>query len=289
MNKKRKIEITMFLVGSIVAILIAISLVYYLRAGSPLESPPDETFSTGLSDVPLEPVDSAEPAVSNINAQAIKEAVEEWSKTVTGAYAITILDRNGQVIVNSSGDKTFFAASLYKLFTAYAGYQRVDEGVFSLNDTVVGGKSRKQCLDEMIKNSDSPCAEALRAEIGSDLIDKEIRNLGITNTSVTDLTTTSHDNAKMLKLIWEGEGLSDASRRLFLDSLSKQIYDDALRAGFESSKVYDKVGFRNYDEYHDVAIVELSNKEVIYVSVLTNKVGTTSIARLASSIEQAAL
>ena len=68
--------------------------------------------------------------------------------------------------------------------------------------------------------------------------------------------------------------------------MKNQIYDDALKAGFTEATVYDKVGFRDFDEYHDAGIVKFKNGEVVVVSVLSKEVGTKNIANLAKEIQK---
>ena len=51
-------------------------------------------------------------------------------------------------------------------------------------------------------------------------------------------------------------------------------------------KVYDKVGFRDQDEYHDVAIVVTPRGKTYIVSVLSSGAGTANIADLANTLKK---
>jgi hypothetical protein len=48
--------------------------------------------------------------------------------------------------------------------------------------------------------------------------------------------------------------------------------------------VYDKVGFRELDEYHDVGIVKFADGRVLIVSVLTKNAGVRNIAGLGAAL-----
>ena len=83
-----------------------------------------------------------------------------------------------------------------------------------------------------------------------------------------------------------GDGLSEDSQSVFFESMRTQIYRDALNAGFSDQvTVYNKIGFRGQNEYHDTAFIELESGERFVVSVLTDGVGTRAIADLATQLE----
>jgi beta-lactamase class A len=212
------------------------------------------------------------------------KALSTWGKQQTGDYSVVVTDNQGEVLASANGDASYFAASIYKIYVAYVGYQRIDDGTYKASEPYLGGWTRGKCLDEMIRTSNSPCAEKMWVELGKENLNTIMKNLGIKNTSMTGITTTAVDAALMMKLINNGDGLSESSQKLFMNSMTEQIYRDGLPKGFGLLKVSDKVGFRGEQEYHDVGIVELTDKRVLIVSVLTTNVGEDEIAKLATAL-----
>lgn len=220
------------------------------------------------------------------NSTALQNTLDEWSSTIKGTAGVVIADTSGQVLASHNPDKVYFSASIYKLFVAYAGYQQVDSGAINITEPYINGHTRGECLDIMIKESDSPCAEKLWAEIGKVELTTTLKTYGIANTSMTAINTTASDVAVMLARIARSEGLSEESQAKLLESMRTQIYRDTLNVGFSSSvTVYNKIGFNELKEYHDTAIVKLADGRELIVAVLTDGVGTTKIIQLGTMIE----
>ncbi len=238
---------------------------------------------------PVEEVqeEAVEPEIApEFDFEKLKAVVDTWAAGVGGQASVVLMDENGDVIAEKNGDNVYFAASLYKLYVAYIGYQLVDDGVFDLQELYLSGNSRADCLDLMIRESDSPCAEKMWVEIGKNELTNKLKKYDINNTDMVNIKTTAADIAKVLALINKSQDLSEVSQQALLESMKNQVYRDALNKGFNSSTtVYNKVGFRDLDEYHDVAIVEFEDGRKMIISVLTNGVGTRNIANLASKIE----
>lgn len=218
----------------------------------------------------------------------LQPVVDSWAAGIGGQQSVVVQDiGSGKILAAHNADKQYFAASIYKLYVAYIGYQLIDNGTYNPDELYQGGRTRAQCLDAMIRSSDSPCAEKLWNEIGKENITTRLKPYGIERTSMSGLTTTAGDSAIILKRLYDGKDLKPASRKAMLDSMLGQIYRSALPAGFTSDKVYDKVGFRGTSEYHDVAIVSFDDGSGLIVSVLTTDTGTRNIAALAKDIKRA--
>lgn len=236
-------------------------------------------------ETPTEPESKPKP---DFNKTAIQKAVDQWVGSHKGTYGVMVTTQTGNSIADHNGDKSFFAASIYKLYVAYEGYRKIDDGTHKLNQPYLGKWTRGECLDKMIRESHSPCAEKLWGELGHESLDAKMQTYGLTNTSMTSISTTPKDAAVMLARIQTGEGLRDSSRKKLLASMKAQIYDDALKTGFAQQTVYDKVGFRDLVEYHDVGIVKFKDGRVLIVAVFTEKAGTRNIAGLGQAIATAA-
>lgn len=221
--------------------------------------------------------------------QNIQPQIDNFVATHQGVYGIKIVDDTGSTLAKINDEKQFFTASLYKLFVAYVGYQRVDSGKDNFNDMVTATQTREQCLDAMIRSSDSVCGEAMMHELNDFLKPEKLMTLGINNTSIGGLTTTAKDTAILLQKISTGDGLSDKSKNLFLDSMKSQDskYRLGLPSGFKNSVVYNKVGWNENKEWHDASIVKLKNGREVMIAVLSDGAGYRNIASLGSVIEKA--
>ncbi len=218
----------------------------------------------------------------------LQPAVDEWVATHAGTYSIIITDRNSNILAQNEPNQVFFAASLYKLFVAYEGYRKVDDGTYISSDLMQGGRTIDQCLDVMIRNSDSPCGEAMMADIGQQYLTEKMEEYGLRNTSLNNIQTTALDSALILQKVYAGVGLEADSRASYLDSMKTQdsLYRRGLPSGFTKSAVFNKVGWNLDQEWHDSSIIELPDGRVIIVSVLTRGVGYREMASFGQALEQ---
>ena len=282
-NQERRSRSTMWsTLGVLMAFVVVGGAWFWLSRGEqePTAKQTAEMQETvAVDDAPVEPE-------ASFDAEALQSVLDEWSITVGGTAGVTIMTTDGDVLAEIEGDKEYFTASIYKLYVAYAGYLQIDLGLVGADDIYLGGKTRGECLDLMIRESHSPCAETMWADLGKEQLTDQLATYGIENTSMVGLTTTAHDVAIMLAMIARGDNLSDASQAKLLDSMKGQIYRDTLNVGFSSDvTVYNKIGFREQDEYHDTAIVEFTDGRKLIVSVLTDGVGKKGIVDLGARIE----
>jgi len=229
-----------------------------------------------------------EPAAPLFDSAAITRALETWAASTPGTKSVVISDIDDTILASTNPDQQYFGASIYKLYVAYEGYKQIDSGEVSPSEIYVNNNTRLDCLDLMIRESDSPCAEKWWVELGVDDTTAQLEEYGLTNTAMASIRTSAADAALMLSRIARGEGLSPESHKRFLQSMETQIFRDALNKGFSDDViVYNKIGFNGLVEYHDVAIVQLSDGRQLVVSVLTERVGTRTIAALAEQLEAA--
>jgi beta-lactamase class A len=288
-KNKRKIirsQYVLALVLFIFALIIGVTSWFILSTISDPE--PIKTTEITTPEVREEPVVELE----TFDSQAIQKTVDDWAMEVGGITSVIITDYEGDVLAQKDSDKQYFAASIYKLYVAYAGYQQIDDGEVDPQEIYINGNTRIQCLDLMIRDSDSPCAEKLWNELGREELTRQLEGYGILNTSMSAITTSAKDAALLLSRIESGEGLSEASRLAFLDSMKTQetLYRRGLPSGFSDSvTVYNKVGWNELKEWHDAAIVEFSDGRKLIVSVFTENVGISNVSELAARLEKVLL
>jgi hypothetical protein len=266
--------------------LLIIGLIFWFITSKKAEAPTVESNQTSNSENLLKQTDEAEKQ-PEFDSAALQKTVDDWTKSVGGVSSVYISDINGNKLASNNPSDVYFAASIYKLYVAYAGYQQVDSGEVDAQEVYVNGYTRAECLDKMIRDSYSPCAEKLWNELGKAELTTQIKTYGINNTSMEAITTTAEDSGIMLSRIARGEGLSEKSQAAYLDSMLTQesIYRRGLPSGFDTLKVYNKVGWNELVEWHDSAIIELSDGRKLIVTVMSENVGYSNIAKLGKAIE----
>ncbi len=271
----------------VIATLICAVLLFSIAALQIMHAKNNVVEASPVVQQPQQPNENlpkpSEPSPTTVNYQSI---VDDWTKSHKGTYGIVVSSLDGKTIASSGADQKFFMASIYKLYTAYIAYQKVDKGTLKLSDPYWKDWTRGQCLDAMIRISHNECGEKMLPELGRE-VSAKLKSYGLQNTSIGSFETTAGDAAIILARIQNGTDLSVSSRDKLLDSMLGQKYRDGLPQGFSSSSVYDKVGFRSPTEYHDVGIVKLSNGSSIIVSIMTKDAGVNNIAGLAKQISSA--
>jgi beta-lactamase class A len=293
-SRKSQIFLGVFLTFTLV--VISIVLWWFYENTKVVNQLPVENQTT---DANLEDQQASEQAIletkPKFDAVKLQKAVDGWISSLpeseSSDASVSIVDLDSQTtLASTKPDKQYFSASLYKLFVAYEGYKAIDAGILSPEEEYQNGRTRLECLDAMIRSSDSPCAEKMWSELGRENIEAKIKEYGIGNTDMVGLRTTSEDVAKILVRIATGEGLSADSQANYLDSMKDQeaLYRRGLPSGFSSSiTVYNKVGWNEQLEWHDASIIEFLDGRRLVLSVLTSGVGTANIKKLAAAIEAA--
>jgi beta-lactamase class A len=228
----------------------------------------------------------------DFNSDQIQSIIDGWISSLpqnaSTLASVSVSNESGDFLGGFKVDRQYFSASLYKLFVAYEGYRAIDEGKVGPDEPYQNGRTRLQCLDAMIRSSDSPCGEKMMQELETSKLDEAMKAYGLDNTTLTGLKTSSADVAVIMTKIVNGEGLSEDSQLQYLDSLKTQdaLYRRGLPSGFSSAvTVYNKVGWNEQLEYHDASIIELADGRKMVVAVLTSGVGSARIADLARRLE----
>ncbi|MBR5027495.1 serine hydrolase [Candidatus Saccharibacteria bacterium] len=220
--------------------------------------------------------------------------IDDWATKVGGEKSIVVYDLDlDQTAATYNADKTYNIASLYKLFVVYEGYRKIERGQW--------GEDKLRCLDLAIRESNSPCAESLHAQMGRDTIQNIVENeLGFKNTRVASIISNANDITKIMKLYYEHPDFSESTVEKIKDSMLNQPvttynWRQGLPSGFSSRvNVYDKVGWdwggKTWNVYHDTAILEFPeiNRHFI-VTVLTQRIDHKKIAELGTRIEKLVL
>lgn len=265
----------------------------------PHDNPPENNANN------TRPNPEPEPVVVLPDRSDFQPVVDNWVNSVSGNKSVLIydLDRN-EVVGDYNSKENYDTASIYKLFVVYEGYKKLQSGEWQADEPAgATGYTILKCLDLAIRESYSPCAEALWAMIGrQDLIDIIENDFGIVDSDIGSLVSNPEDIMKMLKIFYEHKDITDENLIATMkDSFLNQpptTYDwrQGLPSGFTKANVYNKVGWdydpdaRVWNIYHDAAIVEFPdiNRHFIVV-VMTNRVPFQKITGLGKMIEQTVL
>jgi hypothetical protein len=279
------------------SILIIASVGWWFRANTQIDQAEvlsGDSIEQPISESQVSP--ETEKTNDSFDSQKLQQILEQWGASVSDTSSrasVVIKDQKGKELASIDKDASFFSASLYKLFVAYEGYRQIDGGSVSAEESYLAGRNRVECLDAMIRSSDSPCAEKMWVELGKQNLTEKMSSYGMKNTSLVNLTTSAEDVASLLALFLDAEEMSLSSQGLFLSSMKEQEarYRRGLPSGFSDkvSAVYNKVGWNEQLEWHDAAIIELPDGQKVVVTVLTSGVGTKKIIELAQELEVAML
>jgi beta-lactamase class A len=267
----------------------------------------------------LDQVEAASAAAGGIASEAVLDDAElepdpelqtmldGYQSGGTVAAGIVVFDLSRGKMAASEADRSFVAASLYKLFVAQRLYALRESGLdFSQKLTIngraveadsgtliwpVGTKvSIQLCLERMITVSDNACGVLLGDLIGWGKADKALRESGYEGTSLgKELKTTPRDVASLLRAVAEGKMVSERASADFLALLSKQRIRNRLPAQLpRGAQVAHKTGDIS-GLVHDAGIVRTTAGNRYVVAVLTGPwprpaEAAPSIARLSRQI-----
>ena len=237
---------------------------------------------------------AGQPSFERLAGSAIQMALISSLADLPGDYSLVVYDPvYDETVVEVEPDKVYFTASLYKLYLAFLAWQDVDQGILELdqvllNHPTLGQHNLWQCLDLMVRVSDSPCAEALLATYDRQDLQKRLNSLSLVDVNVDQFLVSARDMTKLIALIEAGQGLSAGSREHLLASMNLQVDRQGLQQAFSAAGdvAYNKVGLSAHD-WHDVGLVRLGPaKRPLILAILTNDAGVAGVAALAHELHQ---
>lgn len=277
-NKKRSRKPAVIAILVIVIFLVGAFALYTKATQKDNQSQTDPVSNT--TDDTKEP---AKPALVDL-----QPVVDEWAAAQRAEYSIVVYDpANKQVIATREADKPMFAASLYKLFVAYLALVDFESGAQDPSEIFIADQTKKQCVDKMIRESDSPCGESMMAEMGQQKLRERVAEMGIRNTIFAGITTTAADSALILQYIVEGRDLNAQNTAFLRDAMRVQPdkYRRGLATGAPEAIWETKVGWNEQSNYHDIGIMTLPNGREYVVAILGQGSGSPApIADFAKTI-----
>lgn len=221
----------------------------------------------------------------------LQPVVDAWVAKQGASYGIVVYDPdNKQIIAQNQPDKKFFAASLYKQFVAYLALEDFQKGAQDPDEVLTGGFTRKECVDKMIRESHSPCGEAMMADMGPATLRQRVSDMGIHNTVFAGITTTAQDSALILQYVVEKRDLNTDNTAFLKDAMrmQEQRFRNGLAKGAPDATWETKVGWNEQYNYHDIGIMTLPSGRQYVVAILSQDNGKAApIADFAATIYSA--
>lgn len=221
----------------------------------------------------------------------LQTTIDNWTNKYPATYAITVYDlQNGEIIGKTNQDNKLFAASLYKIYVAYFSLIDFQTGAQNPEDILIANQTKKECVDKMIRSSDSPCGEAMMAEIGQTVLNQRAETIGMTNTTFNGIQTSAADSALIVKYIDQKRDLNQENTDFLLDSMLTQEskFKRGLQTGAPEAKWNTKVGWNEDINYHDIGIMTLPDGRKFAVAIMAQGSGSPEpISDFASTIYSA--
>jgi beta-lactamase class A len=213
-----------------------------------------------------------QPETPPYTAPDLQPEIDAWADRQSADYHIQIYDlQAGKVIGQIEPDEVLFAASLYKIYIAYLSLKDFESGAQDPDEVILAGQTRRQCVDKMIRSSDSPCGETMMADIGQAALNQRVKSeLGTTGTTFNGIQTSASDSILVLKAIADKKDLNDENTAFLLDAMLTQDakFKRGLQAGAPEAKWETKVGWNLDVNYHDIGIMTLPDGREFAVAIL---------------------
>lgn len=230
-------------------------------------------------------IEESKPTYTPVDLQPV---VEAWDANQPATYGIVVYDMQSKTTIASLlPDQEFFAASLYKQFVAYLALLDIQNGDMNPDEILSGGFTRKECIDKMIRESHSPCGEAMMADMGQTRLNQRVAAMGMKGTYFNGIRTTAGDSALVLQYLAEGRDLNEENSAFLRDAMLTQDakFKRGLQTGAPDAKWETKVGWNEDMNYHDIGIMTLPDGRVFVVAILGEGSGSSvPIANFANTI-----
>lgn len=217
----------------------------------------------------------------------MKRAFNEKTKNLSGTYAFYLVKLENGREIGTNEDEKMTAASLIKLPVFIALYKEAESGNIDLetkytlknSDKRTGsgslyGKPAGTILTYrdmarlMGKESDNTSFNILKNILGEDKINAVINEVGMTQTSIKENTTSPKDVGILFHKLWNENLINKASRDEMLGYLTDTIYEKWISSGIPPE--FD-VAHKYGREVHVVNDAGIIRSEKPFVLVLMSK------------------
>lgn len=215
----------------------------------------------------------------------INRIINEAADVIDISVAIIDLKTDKLYHYGVANSTVFTGASVGKLITATAFLSGVEQGRFSLNQTIADTSAASN-LRAMIVNSDNDAWHALNKIITLEGLETYAADaIGITNYSSEDNTFSPDDIAKLEQLLYQGKLLNQENTSLLLDYMEQANRTDFIKPAIPTSSLinfYHKAGWLS-ELNHDAAIIDDGKNPyvlVIFTKARVSNPGVTPAAKM---------
>lgn len=220
-----------------------------------------------------------------------------------GAFGVMVVNLSDGRYAALNPDRSFYAASLFKLTVMYEVFRQREMGTLSFDETILyspfyqkydlaaapmrvcSDVSVARAVEQMITVSENVSAVLLQDRVGAAAIDQDMAALGLgaTTLGTGDVSTTPRDMARLLEIIARDRAVSPQASREMLGLLLRQTVRNRIPAGLPGGvSVANKTGDWE-NATHDVAIV-LAPFGTYVIAVLSEQGSATPIAELSAAV-----
>lgn len=255
--------------------------------------------------------DAGLPDAGPISAPArndgLEAAVEAGLTNFAGEASVAVWNLADGRYAALDESRSWYAASTFKAALLLAAYQQRDAGALDFDKIVtveekyaendlgtleyLGIKVNDQitvrdAIKGMIVVSDTSLAALVQDQLGGNVVDSALREIGATVMTVNsrDLPTTASDLTQLLVAIVDGHGVSAASRDEMLSLLAREWYTSGIIAGLPAGTQYAHKSGTLGAATHDAAIVWGPEGPYIIVVMTDGSGGWEPIAAVSAAV-----
>lgn len=198
---------------------------------------------------------------SQINQQKIekiKSHFREKTNSLSGIYAFYIYDLNGDYFYGENYQEVLTAASLIKLPVMELAFKKLENNELTEDEIL-------PLLEAMGKKSDNQAFLKMLDMLGRSEVEKEIKSLGMSSTSLEENKTTPEDVGVFFKKLYSRELLSNKYTNLFFGYLTDTIFEQWLRPGIPDDIVVSHKYGRETHSVSDAGVVFSSKPFVLVI------------------------
>jgi len=258
-----------WLVSCLAVIVLSVSVFWILHRNNQVAAPLVQTKQKDVQNQTLASSVSVTPDLQPI--------VDTWLASQNARFSISIYDVQArQTIGQNNPSEVLFAASLYKIYVAYLALVDIQNGTMDPGEILTGEFTRKDCIDKMIRESNSQCGEAMMADIGQTTLNQRVKDISLTGTFFNGIRTSAADSALILQYIADKRDLNDENTAFLLDAMLTQEakYKRGLQSGAPEAKWETKVGWNLDENYHDIGIMTVPDGRRFIVAILSQGQGS---------------
>jgi beta-lactamase class A len=269
----------------VIIVLAGGASAWLLQRNNEPDQSAEPTQNQSTTTMPEPPAEPQLPA--RINLQPV---VDAWVSTHSGDYGIVVYDpAHDEIIAQHQPDKTYFMASIYKLYVAYLALMDIEAGEVDPDEIYRDGWTREKCLEEMIRSSHSPCGEQMMGEMGQISLNERLTQLGVTGNPFGSFETSAADVARLLARLQSREDLTDAHAEFLITAMREQIYrSQGMPADVPEGAMAVKTGFYETG-WHDTGIIIMPDGREFIVAYLSQDAGSRQVADFGRTIYNALL